>query len=193
VTDATNQEASALTDLMAAHEARLTDLTKQQQDLLASIADEAEEEVMGVIEQETRAKLAAVEEAIAAENRQAQEKEETAQEAADTTFGIAESLAERLRDMRVTIPVDFAIDESTLRIPGANITGMAAGGIGRVTRPSLFLAGEAGPEDFAFSGAGRSFGGGGGTVTVQLIRDGRREAEWLVPFIPGAVKRLGAI
>jgi hypothetical protein len=36
---------------------------------------------------------------------------------------------------------------------------MAAGGVGRVLKPTLFMAGEAGPEDFAFSGGGRSFGG----------------------------------
>lgn len=34
---------------------------------------------------------------------------------------------------------------------------MADGGRGRVTRPTLFLVGEAGPEDYAFSGANRSF------------------------------------
>jgi hypothetical protein len=37
---------------------------------------------------------------------------------------------------------------------------MAAGGSGRVTKPTLFLAGEAGPEDVAFSGANKSFGSG---------------------------------
>ncbi|HUU98341.1 MAG TPA: hypothetical protein VM487_21625, partial [Phycisphaerae bacterium] len=201
VTEATDQEAAALTDMMAAHEARLTDLTKQQQDLLASIADEAEEEVMGVIEQETRAKLAAVEEAIAAENRQAQEKENAAQEAADATLEIAESLAERLGKMRITIPVDFAINQSTLSIPGASITGMAAGGIGRVTRPTLFLAGEGGSEDYAFSGGGSRFGGGG-TIVIQawdgasvdawLRKGGARQlAEGLVPQIPTVVKRYG--
>lgn len=40
---------------------------------------------------------------------------------------------------------------------------MARGGMGRVTKPTLFLAGEAGAEDFAF---GQFKGGGkGGTVT----------------------------
>jgi hypothetical protein len=34
---------------------------------------------------------------------------------------------------------------------------MAAGGFGRVHRPTLFLAGEAGPEEFAFSGAHKRF------------------------------------
>jgi len=54
---------------------------------------------------------------------------------------------------------------------------MAAGGTGRVTRPTLFLAGEAGPEDYAFSGGGRSFGssGGGGDTVVHttIMLDGR--------------------
>lgn len=34
---------------------------------------------------------------------------------------------------------------------------MAEGGFGTVTSPTLFLAGERGPEQFAFSGAGRTF------------------------------------
>jgi len=45
---------------------------------------------------------------------------------------------------------------------------MAAGGAGTVTRPTLFLAGEAGPEQFAFSGANRTFGGGSTAVTINL-------------------------
>jgi hypothetical protein len=50
---------------------------------------------------------------------------------------------------------------------------MATGGLGAVSRPTLFLAGEAGPEQFAFSGAGKSFSGGGGDtyyVTVNADR-----------------------
>ena len=50
----------------------------------------------------------------------------------------------------------------------APVAAMAAGGMGTVTAPTLFLAGEAGPEQFAFSGADRRFGNG--------TRDGRREA-----------------
>ena len=45
---------------------------------------------------------------------------------------------------------------------GTWMKAMASGGMGAVTRPTLFLAGEAGPEQYAFSGAGKSFGGGGG-------------------------------
>ena len=50
----------------------------------------------------------------------------------------------------------------------APVAAMAAGGMGTVTAPTLFLAGEAGPEQFAFSGADRRFG--------NETRDGRREA-----------------
>lgn len=39
-----------------------------------------------------------------------------------------------------------------------NAVSMAAGGMGMVDRPTLFRAGEAGPEEFAFSGANRRFG-----------------------------------
>jgi len=39
-----------------------------------------------------------------------------------------------------------------------DVTPMADGGYGRVTGPTLFLAGEAGSEDFAFSGGGQRFG-----------------------------------
>lgn len=42
----------------------------------------------------------------------------------------------------------------------------AAGGMGRVRSPTLFLAGEAGDEDFAFSGGGKRFG----TVPAQRER-----------------------
>jgi len=46
----------------------------------------------------------------------------------------------------------------------------AMGSAGRVTKPTLFLAGEAGAEDFAFSGANKRFNGGtdgGITINVQ--------------------------
>jgi tape measure domain-containing protein len=48
---------------------------------------------------------------------------------------------------------------------------MAEGGSGTVTKPTLFLAGEAGPESFAFGGANNKLMGGGGrsysTTTVN--------------------------
>jgi hypothetical protein len=58
---------------------------------------------------------------------------------------------------------------------GSEAIPMAAGGFGTVTRPTLFLAGEAGREDFAFSGAGRGFGGHQRPIVIEnrTILDGR--------------------
>lgn len=50
---------------------------------------------------------------------------------------------------------------------------MAGGGFWQVSRPTLFLAGEAGSEEVAFSGAGRHLsrgGSGGNAETNQLLR-----------------------
>lgn len=44
---------------------------------------------------------------------------------------------------------------------------MAGGGRGRVTQPTLFLAGERGSEDFAFSGGGKGFSQGDVVSAIQ--------------------------
>jgi hypothetical protein len=62
----------------------------------------------------------------------------------------------------------------------------AAGGDYMVNRPTLFVAGEAGPEQVSFSGANRGLGGG--TVVVEL--DGRLIAQAIIPALPGELKRL---
>lgn len=54
--------------------------------------------------------------------------------------------------------------------------GQATGGDYMVTRPTLFLAGEAGPERATFSPMGSS-GGGGGAQVIQLVVSGRVLAE----------------
>lgn len=50
---------------------------------------------------------------------------------------------------------------------------MASGGRGRVTQPTLFVAGEKGPEDVAFSGANRSFSGSPEVVAAIESLDSR--------------------
>jgi hypothetical protein len=45
---------------------------------------------------------------------------------------------------------------------------MASGGRGMVTKPTLFLAGESGAEEYAFSGAGKRFSGGGGGTAITI-------------------------
>jgi hypothetical protein len=46
---------------------------------------------------------------------------------------------------------------------------MAEGGFGTVTKPTLFLAGEAGAEDFAFGPKRKGGLSGGGTTIIQNI------------------------
>ena len=78
----------------------------------------------------------------------------------------------------INIPVNVEDFESQLRgklgdqSPWQFIRGgavpMAGGGSGMVTKPTLFLAGEAGPEQYAFSGANKSLDSGTGAVVVEL-------------------------
>ena len=65
---------------------------------------------------------------------------------------------------------------------------MAAGGFGTVTKPTLFLAGEAGPEQVAFSGANRGFGGGG---EFAIYLDGREISRGVMPHFAGAARAFG--
>lgn len=60
----------------------------------------------------------------------------------------------------VKIDVGYNYEPFNPPAPDVGAVAMAAGGMGRVTKPTLFLAGENGPEDFAFSGSNKSFGGG---------------------------------
>ena len=85
----------------------------------------------------------------------------------------------------VRVPVHIE-DPEVSNIP---VVPMAQGGMGRVTKPTLFYS--RGQEDYAFSGEGRSFGRGssGGAGTVVLELDGRRLAEVQLPYLPDAVKR----
>ena len=77
----------------------------------------------------------------------------------------------------IDVPSEQAMENVSLwkRITG-NAIPMASGGVGRVTSPTLFLAGEAGAEDFAFSGGGKRFGGGGDSsaVVAAIQRLGER-------------------
>ena len=97
------------------------------------------------------------------------------------TQAIARGLGVALESLPTETNLDVNINYNENNRPGGiadplrdiNLTPMADGGIGRVTRPTLFLAGEAGAEDFAFSGGGRSFrsSSGGTTIDTSALRD----------------------
>lgn len=74
-------------------------------------------------------------------------------------------IPKKIADIPKTIDIDVNVGR-TDAIP------MAEGGFGTVTRPTLFVAGEKGPEDFAFSGANRKLPGLGGDRAVTALNHG---------------------
>lgn len=64
---------------------------------------------------------------------------------------------------------------------------MAEGGRGRVTQPTLFMAGVKGPEDFAFSGENRSFGGSDPALLDEM-RDVNNSIKAFMRVLPIAMR-----
>lgn len=82
---------------------------------------------------------------------------DSSRDGADASRRVIEEIMRKLEGGFV-VPVNFDVGPLNLPdAPGVDVERMQHGGIGRVTRPTLFLAGEAGAEDFAFSGGGKSF------------------------------------
>jgi predicted transcriptional regulator len=94
-----------------------------------------------------------------------------------------------------------ALRAITLPAPGGSagpalppVEGMADGGFGRVTRPTLFYSG--GDEDYAFSGEGRSFGMSAiGSRPIEITNvtqlDGRTVARNQARHLPNELERVG--
>lgn len=76
--------------------------------------------------------------------------------------------AKGMQDLNSSTPPSHSPSSKT---GGEDTIPEAAGGFGRVYGPTMFLAGEAGPEDYAFSGGGKSFGqaGGGDSATHREV------------------------
>lgn len=95
----------------------------------------------------------------------------------DRISGIATAVTS-IPDRTITIStnyVDAGPPEGWGSGDGIGAIPMAEGGMGRVTKPTLFLAGEAGTEDYAFSGAGKKFGDAGETGGLSQLRADFRE------------------
>lgn len=143
--------------------------------LTDSIANEAPEEVMGVIEQQTRAQIDAI-----------KKQRDEAQIALDKVSGDAADAAEDAaaaidtvlagRDFRVKIHFDLDGLPTGASIPGGAIP-QAEGGDWMVTRPTLFLAGEAGPERATFTPNGAAPASGPVQVTSHIYLDGIKVLE----------------
>lgn len=95
----------------------------------------------------------------------------------------------KIPNIKIGVDVD-APRFNPIRIdPETGLRIMGQGGI--VRRPTLALIGESGPE--AVVPLSQLASVQGGTMTIVMERDGVKEAEYLVPFIPGAVRRFVAV
>ena len=83
------------------------------------------------------------------------------------TNGLTAALAGVKAPPDINIGVHFNVDD----FPDVGVAAqrMASGGMGRVTKPTLFLAGEAGAEDFAFSGGGKRFAGASQVSMADVV------------------------
>jgi hypothetical protein len=138
--------------------------------LRASIANEAPEDVKGVIETQVERQIAALKAQMDEQQRAMAESAKTGAEDAVT------EIKDTFSDLVLHVPViyDFPRVQGLPQPETTPVVPMADGGVGRVTGPTLFYS--AGNEDFAFSGEGRSFaparpskGDGGAPVTVNVV------------------------
>jgi len=159
---------------------QISQLDQQIQSLQQSIANEAPEEVMGIVEAQTRAQIQALQEQRAAAQQQIDQ--------------AGREYLQSVNGQDVTINVHWNADPlpNTGTAPSyepyeaPEPPPMARGGIVRA-RPggTIVRVGEAGSDEAIIPLNGS--GGGAGTVVLEL--DGRTIAEVAVPFIPGVVKR----
>lgn len=172
---------------MSAAEAELTTLLDSRKELAAGLAKEADEETKGVIQLQQEAELASLDAQIA------QKADAYAQLAQETGQAMADAIVEAISKIQLpplTVPLNYAGGPS----PFPNPYPMAAGGFGTVTKPTLFLAGEAGPEQVAFSGANRAFATGGmdlSSLTAEVAGLRREMAQQVGMAVVHAMAKYG--
>ena len=192
---------------------QLDELESEYKSLSDSVNKEAEEAVMGVVETQQRARMAQIEiEKVDLEAKKAAEIA-AAKEASASSTTAAENDYQTLFRTVVSRSADAAREvyqqwkrapwEDWSRIPSPPVYPQASGGDYLVSKPTLFLAGEAGTERATFTPAGRSSGGSTNVTVVVQAWDGASVDSWLrrggniqmaeaiVPKIPSVVKRYG--
>ncbi len=144
-------------------------LQRERDQLWQQIAAEAPEEVMGVIEAGQRAQLANLDQQLAAQRVHLAAQAEAAATELEMALG-------SLEPSPVHVPIVWDVPG----LPGLagfderpEITPLAEGGFGVADGPTLLMVGEKGREEFAASGANRTFEqagfpGGAGTDVSRL-------------------------
>lgn len=133
-----------------------------------------------------------IQEALDFINQQAGTTTEGLEELGATGMEAAQRIRSEFENLSIRVPVDFDVRMPNFRDFDMPAIPMAEGGAGRVSSPTLFLAGEEGPEDFAFSGANRRFGGGGDMsgVEARLAQLERTLTNVLPALVSTAVKHV---
>jgi hypothetical protein len=171
--------------------AAIDKLKGELKSLTESIADEAPEEVMGVIEQQARAKIAAIEEQIKLEEVKAEAAKQAGLEATGEAKRQADELDGYLKELfgrGYVVPIEFIYELPEFpSISGGGIPQLASGGI--VRRPTLALIGERGPEAVVPLSNLSRISPESGSVTTIVQLEGRTVAELTAPYMPGAARR----
>jgi hypothetical protein len=156
---------------LAAMQKGLDDLIGRRDTLWQQVSQEAPEAIMGVIETADRAQLDVMDRQIAAQ------KTSIEQQAADAAAALKAAL-ENITPDPIRVPYTWVPTNDFPRPPGSEATApipMASGGSGTAWTPTLFLAGERGPEPYAFGNAARpgraTRSSGGDDQTQQAILD----------------------
>jgi hypothetical protein len=169
-------------------EAALAGLKAELKGLEDSVAAEAWEEEMGVIEKEQRARIDAIKAEMEAREAQIQEetaaREDAAQQAADDLKRI---LSET--EFIARLKFEYELPEGLTVGAGGSLPGFAGGTKGQyLDFGKGTLAMLHGKERVVTEAEGRAgSAGGSGTVVIQL--DGRTIAQAVVPWFPGEVRR----
>ncbi|MEO7891221.1 MAG: hypothetical protein ABIW19_14580 [Vicinamibacterales bacterium] len=170
---------AAQLDAMSTLKGRIGELGSAFDSLNNSIRDEAPEEVMGIVEQQTRARMEAIKTEQTALQKQLEESLAASGSTAQKTAKEIEDALGQIRIPPIIVPYTFEPTNSP-QFPHAvprPFPALAHGGI--VTRPTLALVGERGPEAvIPLSQYGRTSGGSNTNVTVML--DGEVIAKQLV-------------
>lgn len=189
--EAAQREQAARQAQMDALQGQLDELDRESESLMKSIADEAPEEVMGVVEAQQRARMEQIktERAVIAE-----ELAHIQAEAEAAAIATAKRIEEILGSLHIRVPVTFTMPEGPPSFdPGSGrspdpLPSFATGthgqyvDFGRETLVKLH-----GREKITPEGAE----GGSGSTTVILEVDRREFARAVVPVVPGEARRLG--
>lgn len=184
----------------------LDDLAKRRDDLLGSIANEAPEEVMGVIEAQTRGQIAALDAEMEAQRAAMKASAEEGASAAVV------AIEDEFSGFEIHVPVIFDIPrvpgfpmEQPEPVPGAStgarvlpfgLQHLAVGGFARGTDtvPAMLTPGELvlnAAQQKNIAGALSGGSRGPQTLIVPVSIDGREIARVVVPMLPEELRRRG--